>query len=165
MIHEVDGDILLSHAAAIAHGVAPEDDWKNGLALALRERHPSMVRDFRHWCHEARRKPGVTWGWAGVGPRGPLRIYNLLTQAPPAQKGEHPGRAKVEWVGESLRDLAHQVAAHEVKSLALPRLATGVGGLTWEEVHPLVEKHLGKLDCPVFVYTRYRAGVAADEGL
>ena len=36
MIHEVEGDILLSSAHAIAHGVAPNDDFRSGLAHALR---------------------------------------------------------------------------------------------------------------------------------
>ena len=36
MIQEVSGDILLSKAHAIAHGIAPNDDFHSGLALALR---------------------------------------------------------------------------------------------------------------------------------
>ncbi|HRA21754.1 MAG TPA: Appr-1-p processing protein, partial [Anaerolineae bacterium] len=38
MIHELSGDILLSQAKAVAHGVAPNDHFGSGLALALRER-------------------------------------------------------------------------------------------------------------------------------
>ncbi|MGV2462925.1 UNVERIFIED_CONTAM: Appr-1-p processing protein, partial [Pseudomonas aeruginosa] len=48
MIREVEGDILLSGAQVIAHGIAPQDHFDSGLALALRERWPSMVRDYRH---------------------------------------------------------------------------------------------------------------------
>jgi O-acetyl-ADP-ribose deacetylase (regulator of RNase III) len=47
MIKEVAGDILLSKAGAIAHGVAPHDDFKQGLALSLREHWPGMYKDFR----------------------------------------------------------------------------------------------------------------------
>jgi O-acetyl-ADP-ribose deacetylase (regulator of RNase III) len=46
MIHEVAGDILLSTAQAIAHGVAPNDHFDSGLALGLREKWPSMAKDF-----------------------------------------------------------------------------------------------------------------------
>ncbi len=52
-----------------------------------------------------------------------------------------------------------------MKSVALPRLATGVGGLSWDEIKPLIEKHLGDLDIPVIVYGVYRRGVAATEPL
>jgi O-acetyl-ADP-ribose deacetylase (regulator of RNase III) len=43
MITKVQGDILLSKAQAISHGVAPYDHFNQGLALALRERAPAMA--------------------------------------------------------------------------------------------------------------------------
>ena len=61
--------------------------------------------------------------------------------------------------------LAKFVRDEKVQSLALPRLATGVGGLEWAQVEPLVKQHLGDLDIPVVVYETYRAGVQADEQL
>jgi hypothetical protein len=44
------------------------------------------------------------------------------------------------------------------------RLATGVGGLTWEQVKPLIESTLKDLAIPVYVYTTYKKGVTAQEG-
>src|SRR5262245_10477565 len=106
MIHEVTGDILFSKAAVIAHGVAPQDDFKQGLALALRERGPAMYKDFRHHCKTSHPRPGSLWSWAGVGHRGaPSRVVCLLTQAAPAEAGEHPGEARLQWVNEALRQL------------------------------------------------------------
>lgn len=160
MIHEVTGDILLTHAQAIAHGVAPNDDFKNGLALALREQWPAMAKDFRHWCHTTNPKPGETWAWAGVG--GP-RIVCLLTQDPPSHDGGRPGRAHVEHVNHALRGLHKMVVDERLQSLALPRLATGVGGLEWADVRPLIQKHLGDLGIPVYVYAHYQKGVRASE--
>ena len=61
MITEVQGDILLSKAAAIAHGVAPNDHFDSGLALSLRERWPAMVKDFRHYCQTSHPKSGEIW--------------------------------------------------------------------------------------------------------
>jgi hypothetical protein len=43
------------------------------------------------------------------------------------------------------------------------RLATGVGGLDWKDVKPLLEKHLGQLSIPVYVYGTYHPGVQAAE--
>lgn len=46
MIYEVESEILLSGAVAVAHGIAhgvpPNDNFAKGLALALRERWPAM---------------------------------------------------------------------------------------------------------------------------
>jgi O-acetyl-ADP-ribose deacetylase (regulator of RNase III) len=66
-------------------------------------------------------------------------------------------------VGHALKHLHTLVEAEKITSLALPRLATGVGGLEWTAVHPLLEQHLGTLKIPVMVYSRYEKGVAAKE--
>ena len=163
MIHEVAGDILLSNAHAIAHGVAPNDDFKNGLALSLRDRWPAMYKDFRHYCRDRHPKEGGLWSWSGVGPRGPVRIVNLFTQGAAYEDKARPGRARIEWVGHALAALRKHVEAEKIKSLALSRVATGVGGLEWVDVRPLVQHHLGPLDIPVYVYTTYRKDVAAPE--
>ena len=46
-----------------------------------------------------------------------------------------------------------------------PAIATGVGGLPWEHVEPLLRAQLGGLGIPVFVYTTFQKGVAAQEPL
>lgn len=163
MIHEVTGDILFSKAALIAHGVAPGDDFHTGLALALRERFPSLYKDFRHHFKTAHPQAGGIWTWSGVGPHGAVRIANLLTQEPPAAAGGRPGRARLEHVNHSLKALRHVIESERVPSVALPRIATGVGGLDWKDVAPLVRKHLADAGIPVIVYTTYAKGVAADE--
>lgn len=162
MIHEVSGDILKSKAQAIAHGVAPNDDFKQGLAAAIREMWPAMVKDFRHWCHNTHPKAGGLWLWGGTGGH---RIVNLLTQDPPTSAGQHPGAAKLEHVNHALKALHALVEKEGLTSLALPKLATGVGHLKWEDVKPLIVKHLGGLSIPVIVYTEYHAGVEAKEPL
>ena len=55
------------------------------------------------------------------------------------------------------------VEVEKISSLALPRLATGVGGLDWEQVEPLIQQHLGSLRIPVFIYTTYQKNVKAAE--
>ncbi|MBZ0135172.1 MAG: macro domain-containing protein [Planctomycetes bacterium] len=163
MLHPVTGDILLTKSEAIAHGVAPNDEFGQGLALALRERYPSMVKDFRHWCHTEARKPGEAWIWSGVGADGhAVRVINLLTQEPAASKGQHPGKASLANVNHALHSLKKLIAAEGLKSVALPRLATGVGGLEWEDVHPLLHKVLDDADCEISVYATYKPGVAGE---
>ena len=65
MLKEVEGDILLTKAEALAHGVAPNDNFANGSALALRERWPAMYKDFRHYSQTFTPKTGELWTWAG----------------------------------------------------------------------------------------------------
>ncbi|MDR2013913.1 MAG: macro domain-containing protein [Rhodanobacter sp.] len=167
MIREVEGDILLSKAQVIAHGIAPHDHFDSGLALALRERWPSMVRDYRHAAHARAPESGSIWPWTGVDEHGGTRcIVNLVTQTMlHSGPNAKPGKATIENVGHCLRELVKYIHKEKVRSLALPRLATGVGTLAWSEVKPVLEKHLGGLDIPVIVYETYHKGVAANEKL
>ena len=64
-------------------------------------------------------------------------------------------------MGRALKALARYVCDEKVKSVALPRLATGVGGLEWSDVKPLVRQHLGNVGVPVVVYETYATGVPA----
>lgn len=167
MIREVTGDILLSKAQIIAHGIAVQEHFDHGLALALRERWPSMARDYRHAQHGRHLGAGQVWSWAGVDNNGSTReIVNLLTQNMVGEgPAARPGKASLENVGHALKALAKHIQSSGANSVALPRLATGVGGLEWSDVKPLVEQHLGGLGVPVIIYETYRQGVTADEKL
>lgn len=160
MIVEVEGDIVLTTADVIAHGVAPHDNFSSGLALALRERWPGMYKDFRHYCKVSSPKPGGLWSWGGSGG---VRIVNLFTQEPPPMHTTNPGKASIKHVNNCLKGLHKLIVAEKFASVALPRLATGVGGLDWSEVRPLLLKHLGAIETTVYVYATYRSGVQAKE--
>jgi O-acetyl-ADP-ribose deacetylase (regulator of RNase III) len=162
MIKEVSGDILKSKAEAIAHGVAPFDHFENGLALSLKEHWPEMVKDFKHFCRQENPKPGEAWLWSEKGGK---RIVNLLTQDPPngIKHSGHAGKATVAHVNHSLKQLASIIRKENLKSVALTKLATGVGGLDWEEVKPLIENHLEDCGAEVYLYTTYRKDVVGVE--
>lgn len=160
MIKEVHGDILLSSAQAIAHGVSPNDNFGQGLALSLRERWPAMYKDFRHYCHTEHPKSGEVWVWAGADGK---RIVSLLTQEAAYGHGERPGEATLPNVNHALRALVRVIESEQITSVALPRLATGVGRLQWEQVRPLIDEHLGALPLSVYLYTLYEKDVHASE--
>ncbi len=159
MIHEVEGDILLTGARAIAHGVAANEPMNQGLALSLHERYPAMHKDFHHWCHVNHPKPGEAWVWGGA--EG-ARIINLITQDG-GYENKKPEKATESNVNRALRALKKIIQKEGFSSIALPRLATGVGGLDWEQVKPLIESQLGELDIQIYVYVVFHAGQKANE--
>ncbi|MBT8115450.1 MAG: macro domain-containing protein [Arenicella sp.] len=161
MIHEVEGDILLSSAAAIAHGVAPNDPMDQGLALALRERYPAMHKDFHHWCHVRHPKPGEIWMWGTVGG---MRLVNLITQEGGYGHGAKPGQASLKNVRKSLKALRKLAKKEKFSSIALPKLATGVGNLDWADVKPVIYDQLGDMKIPVYLYNVFHQGQQANEG-
>lgn len=161
MIKEVTGDILLTECKTIAHSIAPMDHFDSGLALSLREMYPSMVKDFRHYCKVHNPKAGKIWAWGGVGGR---QIVNLMAQEPAAsQKGGNPGKASLSNLDHALKDLAKWIENENIDKLAIPKLATGVGGLDWADVKVSIDRHLGDLNIPVYVYTTFAKGVKAEE--
>ncbi len=162
MIEFVTGDILKSKAEAIGHGIAPHDHFNQGLALSLREEWPSLYKDFRHFCQTQKVTEGEVWAWKGAG--GPT-IFNLFTQQAPESKDGHPGRASESYVNSSLKSLAKELKKANIKSLALPKIATGVGGLSWEVVKPLILKHFEESDVSLIVYEKYQKGQQAQENL
>ncbi|SEK87307.1 macro domain-containing protein [Nitrosovibrio tenuis] len=160
MIHEVKGDILLSHAQVIAHAIAPLEHFDQGLALSLREQWPALVKDYHHFYHAMRPKSGDAWVWSGAMSK---HIINLLVNEAPRSKGQKPGRASPEHVDHALRELRHLLESQRFASLALPRLATGAGGLDWHMVRPMIDYHLGDLALPIYIYIVFEKGMQAIE--
>lgn len=160
MIYEVAGDILLTKAQAIAHGVSSNDPMDQGLALTLHKRYPSLHKDFHHWCHQQHPKPGEAWLWGGADG---IRIINLLTQEGGYGHGARPGKASTTNVNHALRALKKIIQKEKLTSVALPALATGVGGLVLDDVMPLIRNQLGDLEVDIYVYSTYEPGQRAEE--
>ncbi len=160
MIYQVSGDILLSNAHAIVHGIAPNDPMNQGLALSLHEKYPSMHKDFHHWCNQNHPKPGKAWMWGGA--EG-VRIVNLLTQDGGYGHGARPEKATLKHVRDSLKALLKIIKKESITSIALPKIATGVGGLDWEQVRPVIQEKLENVDIPVYIYTEFHSGQQGKE--
>ncbi|MEI7840596.1 MAG: macro domain-containing protein [Methylococcaceae bacterium] len=160
MIHLVEGDILLSNAHAIVQGVGINDSMDKGLALSLHNLYPAMHKDFHHWCHQNNPEAGEAWAW--VSAEGKY-VVNLITQEGADSHDHRHGKSTLVLVQHALKNLAKIAVKENLTSLALPRLATGVGELDWADVLPLIEKKLGDLNIPVYVYETYHADQAANE--
>lgn len=97
--------------------------------------------------------------------RGGQIIVALLTQEEPRDEHSNPGKASHHTVNLALKGLRALIEKENIASVALPRLATGVGGMDWAEVEPLIQQHLGDLEIPVFVYETYVKDSKADEAV
>lgn len=160
MIYEVEGDIMLSKAQGVCLGLAPNDDFRKGLAQSLREQYPSLYKDFRSYSHKNHPKEGTLWEWANEDGR---RVFCLFTQEHAPGHASLPGKAKSSYVNHALKDLRKVIEKENLSSIALPKLATGVGGLDWDEIKPMIEKHLGDLEAKVYVYSLYKKDEKANE--
>jgi O-acetyl-ADP-ribose deacetylase (regulator of RNase III) len=159
VIREVTGDLLLSKADIMAHGVAPADELDTGLGASMREAFPEMFAAFRDYCRALHPMPGDAWTWSGQGKNGPARIVCLFTQQQALGKGQKPGPATLEAVKHALYNLKKAAKKVNARSVAIPMIGTGAGGLAWKDVKPVVEKQLGDLEIDVLVYTNVQKGV------
>jgi O-acetyl-ADP-ribose deacetylase (regulator of RNase III) len=160
MIHKVEGDILLSKAQAIVHGVGVNDPMDKGLALKLRNQYSSLQKDFNRWCHQHNTLPGEAWLWAGPNN---IRIVNLITHENMESNDHHYDKATLSNIRHALTALVKIVAFEKLTSIALPRIGTGFGDLDWDDVWPIIENTLSGLDIPVYVYVVYKPGQPTNE--
>ena len=120
-----------------------------------------MAKDFRHYCHLQNPKAGGAWFWGGAEGI----VINLMTQEPAPDNNAHPGKASAKYISHALKELRSVIEKENLSSIALPKLATGVGGMDWDEVLPLIEQHLGDLNIPVIIYESYVKGEKVSEGI
>jgi Macro domain len=78
---------------------------------------------------------------------GPRWIINFPTK-------EHwRSTSHLEWIEEGLKDLVRVIRENKIKSVAVPPLGSGHGGLDWQDVRPKIEAALSKLpDVEIIVY-------------
>jgi hypothetical protein len=77
---------------------------------------------------------------------GPRFIVNFATK----KHWRDPSR--LEWIKQGLAALRDEIKARGIRSIAIPPLGAGNGGLDWSDVKPLVAEALASLDCEVIVY-------------
>lgn len=157
MIKEVYGNILLSQAGAIVQGIANNEDFSQGLASSVKEKWPGIEDDFKQCCCNSKLQPGDLWAWKNADGTD---VINLITRGAPNNTS---GTSSLDNLDHSLARLGVLVEERGIKSLAVPKIGTDVGGLDWRDVKPLIEKHLGKLKIPVYLYTIYSKNMAAVE--
>ncbi len=154
MIYEVEGDILLSKAQVIAHGVSVNDPMGQGLAKILHENFPPMHKAFHHWCHQHHPKAGTVWVWEELKN---TKIAHLIIKDGGYAHQPHLIKTSPSHIKHALHAFKKLAIKENFTSLALPRLGTGLGGIAWEEVLPIIYAELDELKIPVYVYVVYKA--------
>lgn len=126
-IQYVAGDLLLNRvdAEALAHGCNCAGSMGAGVAVGFKERYPLMFEEYRRRCKS--KPPLFTLGdvflWREDGKPA---VFNLVTQPRPGRGATYPV------VEASLANLRVAADEAEIRSIAMPRIAAGYGGLSWK---------------------------------
>jgi O-acetyl-ADP-ribose deacetylase (regulator of RNase III) len=147
MIEFTRGNLLEAKAEALVNTVNTVGVMGKGVALMFKEAFPENFKAYEAACKKREVKVGhmfVTERQALIGPKW---IINFPTK-------EHwRGDSKMVWVEAGLEDLKRVIAEKKIRSIAIPPLGSGNGGLDWTEVRPKIESALGALnDISVIIY-------------
>jgi len=148
------GSIFESGCEAIVIPVNCVATAGKGLALAMKRRCPPWFTDYKEQCAAGRVVVGHVR--IAVRPIMPM-VFNFPT------KDHWRDPSEVAWIRDGLADLAlrlkpsHRSPESAIESIAIPALGCGEGGLSWDEVRPMIEATFRDSPVRVVVYSPQEA--------
>lgn len=158
-IRWVRGDLFGNayKAQAFAHGCNCQGSMGAGVAKGFRQRYPKMYEEYRSRCKTEPRQFNLGDAWLWKDERRPW-VFNLGTQ-----EGYWHARASYEAIEQALKRMRALAEAEGVKSIAMPRIGVGYGGLSWKKVRPIIERVFADWPFALVVYEEYAPRGAAEK--
>lgn len=147
MIHYTRGNLLKADSEALVNTVNEVGVMGKGVALMFRDAFPANAAIYREAARDKKVKVGQMLVTANPDLLGPRWIINFPTK----KHWRHP--SKIEWIREGLKDLVRVITDNKIRSVALPPLGCGNGGLEWSHVRREIEGALAvipEVDVVVF---------------
>lgn len=139
MIRYTTGDILKADAEALVNTVNCVGIMGRGIALQFKQLFPANFKAYARACERKEVQPGRMFVYETGELTPPRYIINFPT------KRHWRGKSRIEDIKAGLAALAEEVRSRGIRSIAVPPLGSGLGGLEWAEVKPLIEKALASL--------------------
>jgi O-acetyl-ADP-ribose deacetylase (regulator of RNase III)/uncharacterized protein YwgA len=147
MIKYLVGDMLRADTEALVNTVNTVGVMGKGIALQFKEAFPFNNKQYVQACKNNELVPGKMLAvWDSNLIYGRKRIINFPTKTHWRQP------SKYQYIEEGLDALKRLIIEEDIKSIAIPPLGAGNGGLDWEKVKPMITKALDGLDVDVHVY-------------
>lgn len=147
MITFTQGNLIEAKVDAFVNTVNTVGVMGKGIALMFKERFPENFRRYAEACKAKEIRVGKMFVTSNNELDGPRWIINFPTK----QHWRSPSR--MEWIQSGLEDLKSVLLERGIKSVAIPPLGAGNGGLEWGLVRSEIESALSDLaDVEVVVY-------------
>jgi O-acetyl-ADP-ribose deacetylase (regulator of RNase III) len=162
MIHYTQGNLLEADVEALVNTVNTVGVMGKGIALMFKERFPHNMQAYARACKAGEVMTGKMFVTETGELMGPRWIVNFPT------KQHWRAKSKMEWIEAGLKDLHAFIVEQQIKSIAIPPLGAGNGGLDWSQVKPKIEQALSDLsDVDIWVYepTKKYQNVAKKSGV
>jgi len=147
MIKYITGNILDSNAQALVNTVNTVGVMGKGIALQFKKAYPNNFKAYK----QASQKGEIAVGKMFISrdsnvSSGEKMIINFPTKTDWRKPSEY------KYIEDGLDNLIRVIETKQIKSIAIPPLGAGNGGLKWERVKNIIERKLSHLNIEVFVY-------------
>jgi O-acetyl-ADP-ribose deacetylase (regulator of RNase III) len=147
MIEYKSGDILKDESEALVNTVNCVGVMGRGIALQFKKAYPENFKAYAKACQQGEVQPGRMFVFETGRLTAPRYLINFPT------KRHWRGKSRMEDIEAGLEALATLIQDKGIRSIAIPPLGSGLGGLDWAEVKSLIEGALGSFsDAHVVVY-------------
>lgn len=147
MIEHAAGDLLQADVEALVNSVNTVGVMGKGVALQFRQAYPGNYEAYLAACKHNAVRPGHIHVYKTGLLTNPKYILNFPT------KRHWKGKSRMADIEAGLADLAATIRGLGIRSIAIPPLGCGNGGLRWSEVLPRIEETMAALhNVHVLVY-------------
>ena len=155
MIEYKTGDILAEDAEALVNTVNCVGFMGRGIALQFKRAWPENFNAYAAACRRGEVQPGRMFLFETGRLTNPLYIINFPT------KRHWRGNSRIEDIESGLKAFTADIKKRRIRSIAIPPLGAGLGGLVWGEVRRRIERALQDLsDVRIVVFEPHGASVA-----
>ena len=162
MITFTKGNLLDADVESLVNTVNEVGVMGKGIALMFKESFPDNFKQYAVACKAGKVQVGKMFVTRRDQLIGPKWIINFPT------KKHWRAKTKIEWIKDGLIDLRKFIENNEIKSIAVPPLGSGNGGLDWADVRPrIAEAFEGLDDVDILIYepTRQYQNVSKRAGV
>jgi O-acetyl-ADP-ribose deacetylase (regulator of RNase III) len=147
MIKYITGNILDSDAEALVNTVNTMGVMGKGVALQFKKAYPNNYKAYEIAAKNKEVRVGKMFVTIDSNTTtGERMIINFPTKTSWRKPSEY------EYIEHGLEDLVEVIKDRQIKSIAIPPLGAGNGGLNWEQVKKLIAQKLGHLNISIYVY-------------
>lgn len=139
MIRYTQGNLLEAPTEALVNTVNEVGVMGKGIALMFKEAFPRNAEAYVEACQDGDVRVGRMFVTENRQVIHPHWIINFPT------KKNWRGRSRIEWIRAGLNDLVRVIEAKRIRSIALPPLGCGNGGLDWSDVRKEIEGNLARI--------------------
>jgi O-acetyl-ADP-ribose deacetylase (regulator of RNase III) len=147
MIEFKSGDLLAEDVEALVNPVNCVGVMGRGLALAFKRFSPENFAAYAAACKRGEVQPGRMFVFETGQQTNPRYIVNFPT------KRHWRDDSQLEDIDAGLTALVEEINTRNIRSIAIPPLGCGLGGLKWTDVRPRIETALGdSIDVKVVIF-------------